>query len=41
MATAGLLLGAAGLFVFMTFTVKLMLGIGGDAENFEYLTRGI
>lgn len=32
--------GAVGLFAFMTFTVKLMLGIGDDGD-FEYLTRGI
>lgn len=32
--------GAVGLFLFMTVTVKLMLGIGDDGD-FEYLTRGI
>ncbi len=40
-STAAVLLATAGLFAFMTFTVKLMLGVGGDAENFEYLTRGV
>ena len=32
--------GALVLFVFMTVTVRLMLGMNDD-QNFEYLSRGI
>lgn len=38
--TAAVVLGGVALFAFMSFTVKLMLGIGEDS-NFEYLTRGV